>query len=595
MYGSVGGTAERLAGRCCGLLGAEGVGGGAPLVAVPAEAVEVETLPELDLLVVVVCSQAGGSPPPNAAWLIRWLRETAEDFRAGALLFQRTRFAVFGVGDRAYGDDFNGCAKEVHALLERLGGRPASRLGLGDTSSATPVEAQLDSWARGLARRLKAGPRREPAAAEGGLAPGFPAGAPAGAAGGGLLDIEDLDNEVVGLDDGSADHNDGPQEMVTPVVRESLTKQGYKIVGTHSGVKICRWTKAMLRGRGGCYKHSFYGIASHRCMEATPSLACANKCVFCWRHHTNPVGKEWKWKMEGPLEIVEGAVSEHRRMVKQMRGVPGVKPERLEEGMAVRHCALSLVGEPIMYPKINELCDELHRRGISTFLVTNAQFPEKIIDLVPVTQLYVSVDAATKEQLKEIDRPLFGDFWERFLSSLTSLREKRQRTVYRLTLVKGWNAEEVKEYAELLDLGRPDFVEIKGVTFCGDHGTSSLTMKSVPFHEEVKAFGEAICEARGGEYGLACEHAHSCCILLARTDRFFRDGRWHTWIDYEKFQDLLASGEPFSSDEYLLPTPEWAVWGAEEAGFDPEETRFRKKRNHPGKKCATEPVAAACT
>ena len=39
----------------------------------------------------------------------------------------------------------------------------------------------------------------------------------------------------------------------------------------------------MLRGRGGCYKHAFYGIESHRCMETTPSLACANKCVFCWR------------------------------------------------------------------------------------------------------------------------------------------------------------------------------------------------------------------------------------------------------------------------------------------------------------------------
>lgn len=58
--------------------------------------------------------------------------------------------------------------------------------------------------------------------------------------------------------------------------------------GSHSGVKMCRWTKSMLRGRGGCYKHSFYGIESHRCMETTPSLACANKCVFCWRHHTNP-------------------------------------------------------------------------------------------------------------------------------------------------------------------------------------------------------------------------------------------------------------------------------------------------------------------
>lgn len=49
-------------------------------------------------------------------------------------------------------------------------------------------------------------------------------------------------------------------EMVTTMVRRSLVKQGYTIVGSHSGVKLCRWTKAMLRGRGGCYKHTFYGI-----------------------------------------------------------------------------------------------------------------------------------------------------------------------------------------------------------------------------------------------------------------------------------------------------------------------------------------------
>ena len=76
------------------------------------------------------------------------------------------------------------------------------------------------------------------------------------------------------------------KEMVTPEIRKALEKQGYKIVGSHSGVKICRWTKSMLRGRGGCYKHSFYGIDSHRCMESTPSLACANKCVFCWVRRT---------------------------------------------------------------------------------------------------------------------------------------------------------------------------------------------------------------------------------------------------------------------------------------------------------------------
>lgn len=60
-----------------------------------------------------------------------------------------------------------------------------------------------------------------------------------------------------------------------------------------------------------------------RCMEATPSLACANKCVFCWRHHTNPVGKSWRWKMDNPLEIVDVAIDEHTKMIKQMKGVPG--------------------------------------------------------------------------------------------------------------------------------------------------------------------------------------------------------------------------------------------------------------------------------
>ena len=41
-------------------------------------------------------------------------------------------------------------------------------------------------------------------------------------------------------------------------------------------------------------------------METTPSLACANKCVFCWRHHTNPVGTEWRWKQDSADVVVNG-------------------------------------------------------------------------------------------------------------------------------------------------------------------------------------------------------------------------------------------------------------------------------------------------
>ena len=48
-------------------------------------------------------------------------------------------------------------------------------------------------------------------------------------------------------------------------------------------------------------------------------------------------------------------------------------PPRALPKQQVRHCALSLVGEPIMYPEINALVGLLHARAISTFLVTNAQ------------------------------------------------------------------------------------------------------------------------------------------------------------------------------------------------------------------------------
>ncbi|XP_076591832.1 S-adenosyl-L-methionine-dependent tRNA 4-demethylwyosine synthase TYW1 [Chaetodon auriga] len=371
------------------------------------------------------------------------------------------------------------------------------------------------------------------------------------------------------------------REMITPALSEALTKQGYKLIGSHSGVKLCRWTKSMLRGRGGCYKHTFYGIESHRCMETTPSLACANKCVFCWRHHTNPVGTEWRWKMDPAEKILQDALEKHQNMIRQFRGVPGVKPERYEEGLAVKHCALSLVGEPIMYPEINTFIRLLHSQHISSFLVTNAQFPQEIRDLEPVTQLYVSVDASTKDSLKRIDRPLFKDFWPRFLDSLRALGEKRQRTVYRLTLVKAWNVEEMQAYSELIAMGQPDFVEVKGVTYCGESAASSLTMANVPWHQEVVAFVQQLADMLP-QYEIACEHEHSNCLLIAHT-KFKIDGEWWTWIDYERFQELVRAHEgserqqSFSSLDYMAKTPSWALFGAREQGFDPADTRFQRR------------------
>ena len=51
-------------------------------------------------------------------------------------------------------------------------------------------------------------------------------------------------------------------------------------------------------------------------------------------------------------------------------------------------------------------------------------------------------------------------------------------------------------------------------------------------------------------------------------------------------QDLVSAGSPFVTTDYMLPTPAWAVYGASEAGFDPQETRVKKVRNHPVKAAA---------
>ena len=322
-----------------------------------------------------------------------------------------------------------------------------------------------------------------------------------------------------------------------------------------------------------------------------------------------------------PDFIVREAIKTHVGMIKEARGIPGVLEDRWKAAHTVRHCALSLVGEPIMYPRINELLMGLHRKRISTYLVTNGQHPDAIESLVPVTQLYVSVDAPTPASLEAIDRPLFKDAWERLKRSLALVRKKGQRTVARLTIVKGWNSDEIEGYANLVALGQVSFVELKGVTFCGTSDASNLNMSNSPFHHEVLEFTEKLrlklkeLTFREGNpdppplYGIACEHKHSCSVLLARYDQFCADyngedevvgevydedflnrekvvRKWRTWIDYDKFTELsdkFAADNTFSFGtlDYLEDTPDWATFGNNAEGFDPTDARFFKKGKVP--------------
>eukprot|EP00045_Choanoeca_perplexa_P005760 m.48322 g.48322 ORF g.48322 m.48322 type:complete len:760 (-) comp13278_c0_seq1:54-2333(-) len=578
-YGSMTGIAKGFAERVAEAL--RGIEAASSVTVVDLEGYEIDMLAgEAGVCVFVVSTYEHGQPPTNTRWFHTSLLEGSNDFRVKKTLLQQLRYSVFGLGNSLYLDNFNRVARELDVAMAGLGGMRISPTGLGDenvsNSKNGSLEADLAAWQQQLTTDVAATlstatvttyetdddeASDEEEEAEG------------------VMDLEDLGSAMVkgkkARQTEESDFESGKaRPMITPQLRKALTKQGYKLIGSHSGVKLCRWTKSMLRGRGGCYKHTFYGIASHRCMETTPSLACANKCVFCWRHHTNPVGTEWRWQMDEPDVIINGAMQNHYNLIKQFSGAPGVLPERLHEAYEIRHCALSLVGEPIMYPKINEFLDMLHDRDISSFLVTNAQFPEAIANLRPVCQLYVSIDASNEQSLKAIDRPLFKDYWPRFLECLRELGRKGQRTVYRLTVVKAWNDDEINGYADLVSIGKPDFIEVKGVTYCGSSKASSLTMDNVPYHEEVMGFVQRLVDLLD-DYELICEHEHSNSVLAVHK-RLCINGRWNTWIDYPKFIELVRSGKPFTSLDYVSPTPEWSIAGHSARGFDPVEVRHRR-------------------
>lgn len=334
-------------------------------------------------LIFILSTYTDGQPTADAEWFYKWLQDARFDFRMSKNSLRCVNYAVFGVGCREYGLNFCVSAKNVDAWMAGLGAVRMLSLGVGDVQD--DMDSSFPQWKNRVIDMLveNVGPLETsmPALEEDEVEESASEGEASevsdieeGNSGDEMLDVEDMGGMAKKLrqavQDREAESQVGvvgiarrqigdakvrePKAMVTPMLEKSLTKQGYKIVGTHSGVKVCRWTKSMLRGRGGCYKHSFYNIASHQCMETTPSLACANKCVFCWRHHTNPVGTNWRWKVDPPREILDGAMDNHYKMIKQLKGVPGVKSDRFQEAFDIQHCALSLVGEPIMYPHINE-------------------------------------------------------------------------------------------------------------------------------------------------------------------------------------------------------------------------------------------------
>jgi len=303
-------------------------------------------------------------------------------------------------------------------------------------------------------------------------------------------------------------------------LKKLLEKQQYEFAGENTAVKICTWTKRSLKDENTCYKETFYGIRAHRCCQMSPSVGyCPNMCVFCWRDLTLTLGKtpEDNEEWDQPENIIDNCIAAQQKLLSGFGGNEKVNPKKFKEAQEPMHFAISLTGEPTAYPYLNELISELHRRGKSTFLVTNGQFPEVIKDLEPPTQLYISVDAPNKELFNKIDRPYFRNGWERLLQSLKHMKslKDKTRTTLRITMIKGMNMTSPEQYAELINIAEPLFIEVKAYMFVGS-SRLRLEMENMPRHHEVKEFAELIASEAG--YQIIDDKSESRVVLLMKED-----------------------------------------------------------------------------
>ena len=304
----------------------------------------------------------------------------------------------------------------------------------------------------------------------------------------------------------------------------------------HTAAQTCGWTANALRGEGRCYKNQFYGIQSHRCIQMTPVVKCNERCVFCWRDHAGHAYELDDVEWDDPEAVVDASIELQRKLLSGFGGNDEVPRDVFEEAMEPRHVAISLDGEPTLYPYLPELIDAFHDRDITTFLVSNGTRPEVLRACDP-TQLYVSVDAADRHTFEETVGAVEDDAWESLLDTLDVLAHKEEtRTVIRTTLVDGVNMHTPEWYAAMCRRADADFVELKAYMYVG-HSRGRLNDANMPEHDAVRAFAEEMGEFLP-DHDTLREVPQSRVVLLARDE--------DTWVPKLKGGSEFWSENPYA-------------------------------------------------
>lgn len=237
-------------------------------------------------------------------------------------------------------------------------------------------------------------------------------------------------------------------------------------------------------------------------------------------------------KVAPPETIMSSLMEERRKLIMGHYGDPRNDEKKMDESLLPSHYAISLSGEPTMYPQLPQLIRYLKKLPTtkSVFLVTNGQEPEMLErlrdeDALP-TQLYLSTNAPNREVFQMVNKPKYEDAWERWNVSLEIISRLDTRSVLRLTLIRGYNCSDelIPEYSKMIRDSRIHFIEAKSYMHIG-RSTNRLERSDMLEISEVRHFAKEL--ARQSEvYSVMDESDISRIVVLQNQKRLIN--RWIT-------------------------------------------------------------------
>jgi tRNA wybutosine-synthesizing protein 1 len=236
--------------------------------------------------------------------------------------------------------------------------------------------------------------------------------------------------------------------------------------------------------------------------------------------------------VDEPDVIVQNLLRERKKLIVGFYGNPKNDKNKLDDSLDPTHYAISLSGEPTMYPKLPQLIRYLKslKATKSVFLVTNGQEPEMLHrlsneDALP-TQIYLSTNASDRKMFYIINRPRHKDAWERWSKSLQFIATVATRTVLRVTLIKGYNDDYkfIDGLAQIVEEGNPHFIELKSYMHIG-MSTERLENNNMLEMQEVREIALKLRD-KSPIFSIMDESEISRIVVLQNNERYI-----DRWID----------------------------------------------------------------